>query len=148
MGLQRAELVVPAATEYLELVGDFVSFMARRAGFADEEVARIRLAADEAAANVVLHVTARGVEEAFRVVCEEAADALTIRVQDAGEPFDLGAVPIPNLDAPLEKRNVGGLGIYLIRRVMDSVEIRPTAGGKELVLVKQRPGAAGETHGG
>jgi anti-sigma regulatory factor (Ser/Thr protein kinase) len=53
--------------------------------------------------------------------------------------FDLAKVAQPEVDAPLEKRQIGGLGVYLMRRVMDQVELRPAPSGKELVLVKRRP---------
>lgn len=131
-----AELVVPAQADYLELIGQFVSFAAHRTGFSDQEVARIRLAVDEACANVVLHGTEAGGGPGFVVVCEEHESDLTIRVRDSGPMFDLEAVPVPDLNAPVERRQVGGLGIFIMREVMDQVEVQPREGGKEVVLVK------------
>ncbi len=147
MSCRCSELIVPADTAYLDLVGQFVGYVAVRLGFAVQDVARIRLAVDEACANVVLHAAAEQPFETFRVVCEEAADALVIRIQDDGPPFDLATVDEPNLDAPLEKRRIGGLGVYLMRRVMDSVELRPLGQGKEIVLCKARPGMEGAGDG-
>ncbi|NUP98866.1 MAG: ATP-binding protein [Armatimonadetes bacterium] len=137
MATTALELVVPADPAYLELVGQVVTFVAMRMGFADRDAARIRLAVDEACANVVSHATPDGAP--YRVVCEEQGERLVVRVQDAGPVFDLEAFANPNLDVPLEKRQVGGLGLYLMRRVMDSVELMARDDGKELVLSKVLP---------
>jgi anti-sigma regulatory factor (Ser/Thr protein kinase) len=131
-----ARLAVPADHAYLVLVGQFVLFMARRAGFAEADAARLRLAVDEACVNAIEHGGLSRAGQPLEVVCEAAASGLTVRVADCGSPFALADVSDPELDAPLEKRRIGGLGLYLMRRVMDHVEIRPRAEGKELVLTK------------
>ncbi len=131
-----SELVVPTDAAYLELVGQYVAFVAGRMGFDERDLARIRLAVDEACANVIEHSAACAAMASFRVVCEEADGALVVRVQDTGPLFDLSGVREPSLEAPIEKQQVGGLGLYLMRRVMDSVELRPCSDGKELVLTK------------
>ena len=143
MNTATCELAVPADAAYLELVGQFVSFVAQRHGFTEREMARLRLATDEACANVVEHSTAESDVTCFTVVCEVDDQNLVVRIRDNGPLFDLEGVREPNLDAPLEKRAVGGLGIYLIRRLMDQVELRPLPSGKELVMTKALP-TAGE----
>lgn len=147
MSAKVSELVVPTEAVYLELIGQYVCFVALQMGFPEREVARIRLAVDEACANVVLHAAAEGGFDSFRVVCEQSDGSLTVRVQDAGPPFDLDQMSDPQLDVPLEQRRAGGLGIYLMRRVMDSVELRPRPDGKEIVLVKVLPGLEGASDG-
>ncbi|MCC7494753.1 MAG: ATP-binding protein [Fimbriimonadaceae bacterium] len=142
-----SELVVPTEAAYLELIGDFVGFVARRVGFPPSEVARIRLAVDEAAANVVLHAVETAQFETFRVICEEEGTCLRVRVRDEAPPFDWESVAEPNLEAPVEQRKVGGLGLYLMRRVMDRVELRPVGAGKEIVLSKELPDREGAVDG-
>jgi len=52
-------------------------------------------------------------------------DRLSVTMQDFDvDPFDLTTAPPPDTDAPLEDRSVGGLGIFLTRKVMDHVEYR------------------------
>jgi anti-sigma regulatory factor (Ser/Thr protein kinase) len=132
-----ARLAVPADLAYLALVGEFVLFMARRAGFAETDAARLRLAVDEACANAIEHGGLSRAGQPLEVVCEASVDALTVRVADCGSAFTIAEAADPEVDAPLEKRRIGGLGLYLMRRVMDHVEFRPNAGGKELVLTKR-----------
>lgn len=137
--MEEFSLKLPASAAYLELVGQFVTFMAHQVGFAARDAARIRLAVDEACANVLAHSCAEGQVDHFHVVCQADGALLTVRVQDSGPPFDLGAVPEPDIHAPLEKRKIGGLGLYFMRQIMDSVELLPLAGGKEIVLTKRVP---------
>ena len=138
MTAKVSRLLVPAEAAYLELVGQFVGFVAARVGFDARDSARIRLAVDEACANVVMHTRTQEMSGSFVVICEEDAEQLTIRIQDAGEAFDLTEVADPDLEVPIEKRKVGGLGIFLMRRVMDQVECRALEQGKEMILVKRR----------
>ena len=59
------------------------------------------------------------------------------RVVDDGPPFDPTAHPAPDLDVPLELRQEGGLGIFLVRQIMSSVEYQ-RVGSKNIVTVKKR----------
>ncbi len=130
-------LSIPSDPAYLELVGQYVTFCAHRVGFAARDAARIRLAVDEACANVLAHAQPDDPDGSFVVICEPTAVELTVRVQDHGPPFELEAVPEPDVAAPLEKRQIGGLGVYFMRQIMDTVEVRAIPGGKELVLTKR-----------
>ncbi len=94
-----------------------------------------------------MHTDTQAKVGSFAVLCEEDVDQLTIRIQDAGEAFDLAEVAEPDLDGPLEQRKVGGLGIFLMRRVMDQVECHALERGKEMVLVKKRGAVEEAGHG-
>lgn len=130
-----AELLVPADPAYLDLVGQFISGMARRCGFTERVVARVRLAIDEACANALLHGRLAA-EDRLRISCWLSDRGMSVAVEDRGPVFDLESLPQPELGAPLEKRRIGGLGVYLMRRVMDSVVVEPRECGKAVVLAK------------
>jgi anti-sigma regulatory factor (Ser/Thr protein kinase) len=51
-------------------------------------------------------------------------DVLRAEVSDDGRPFDPFEVPPPNIDAPIEERRIGGLGVYLVREMMDTLEYK------------------------
>jgi serine/threonine-protein kinase RsbW len=98
------------------------------------------LAVDEAATNIILHGY-QGQEGIIEIEVEQEGDALVVRLRDEAVPFDPTSVPLPDLTVPLEQRAPGGLGIYLIRQVMDEVAYRITSqGGNELTLVKRGVG--------
>jgi serine/threonine-protein kinase RsbW len=60
--------------------------------------------------------------------------ALTATVSDDGRPFDPLSQPSPDIHAPLEDRTIGGLGIHLIRSMMDAVEYRRADGRNHLTF--------------
>ena len=70
----------------------------------------------------------------FRCISDE--NSLTIEIVDDGRPFDpLTDAPKPDVNAELEDRNIGGLGIHLVRKMMDDVRYRREEGKNHLTLV-------------
>jgi len=64
-----------------------------------------------------------------------------VTIKDEGKPFDLSSVPPPDLDTDLDKRRIGGLGIYLMRKLMDDVSYSFDAQkGNTLVMRKTLTG--------
>jgi anti-sigma regulatory factor (Ser/Thr protein kinase) len=61
-----------------------------------------------------------------------------VQIEDAAPPFDPLSLPEPDLTVDLEERQVGGLGIFLIRQVMDEIVYRHENGKNILVLVKRK----------
>ena len=131
------EIRVPTRTEFLEIVRDFVSKVAGKAGITRDVVDDIELAVDEACSNVMLHAHRLDSKKEVRVEVHVAGEKLTIELLDEGPHFDPTQVSAPDMNEYIQKHRVGGLGIYLIRRLMDEVEYRrdPT-GRNRLRMVK------------
>jgi anti-sigma regulatory factor (Ser/Thr protein kinase) len=85
---------------------------------------KFNLALDEVVTNIVSHAASGGAcrEIAIRVVYRNGD--LTAVVRDDGQPFNPLLQPPPNIDAAIEERSIGGLGIHLLRTLMDSVDYR------------------------
>jgi anti-sigma regulatory factor (Ser/Thr protein kinase) len=82
----------------------------------------INLVLDEVITNIIDYGYDDQAEHEIRVTMAVEGDRLTIEVEDDARPFDpLKAAP-PDLDLPLEERPVGGLGIHIMRSLMDAVE--------------------------
>lgn len=62
---------------------------------------------------------------------------MTIILRDQGTPFEPAAVPVPDIHSSFEERQAGGLGIYLMNKLMDDVEYRFAVGSNELTLRKR-----------
>lgn len=136
------ELRIPTRTEYLELIRDFVSKVAGKAGMGRELADELELAVDEACANVMLHAHHLDSSKQIRVLVGLQGTKLMVRVTDEGERFDPTRVPQPDLEQHLSEHRVGGLGIYLIRRLMDEVQYALDAEGRnELCMVKYLSGS-------
>ena len=85
---------------------------------------RLTLALDEIVSNVIRHGFDDAAEHAIEVELDIANGVVTAAVQDDGTPFDPREAPAPELDAPLEERRAGGLGVHLVRSTMDEIDYR------------------------
>jgi serine/threonine-protein kinase RsbW len=114
-------ITVPATLESLARVSDFISDATARAGLDDHAAWQVQLAVDEAATNIIQHAYAASqpgnIELSWRVNGVEFA----VTLRDRGRRFNPADVPPPDITAPLEERQSGGLGIYLMSRLMDNV---------------------------
>jgi anti-sigma regulatory factor (Ser/Thr protein kinase) len=106
-------------------------------GLSEAERFPFELALEEVFMNIVMHGS-QGLTGVRAVVALEHVDqAFTLTVSDTGNPFDPLAAPPPDTDAAMEDRPIGGLGIYLIRTMMDAVEYRHEDGHNVLVMHKR-----------
>jgi serine/threonine-protein kinase RsbW len=128
----------PARFEYLDEIRDYVGLKARAARFADKDVYAIQLATDEAASNIIEHAYAGYSNADFELTCIFEHNRLIITLLDHGKSLDLSKVEKPDVKADLSKRKIGGLGIYLMRKLMDEVRYEVTSSGNLLTLIKRR----------
>jgi len=131
-------LHVPSSTENLALIRDFVSNIGTQAGLDDKEVARIALAVDEACANVIEH--AYGADNRREVKIRALVDEQTLEfdIIDTGHGFDPAQIEQPNVEELIRQRKSGGLGLRLIRSIMDDVQYQIVPGEKnELRMIKR-----------
>lgn len=109
---------------------------AQQAGFDEDTVPQITMAAREAAVNAVLHGNAYDANKKMTVAFETGPDSLTIRVSDQGPGMDPDTIPDPL--APENILRGSGRGIFLIRTFMDEVNFRQLNPGLEITLTKHR----------
>ncbi len=132
-------MTFPARFEFLDEIRELVAQIARAGGFNEKEIYSLQLAADEAASNIIEHAY-EGISNAtLDITCDMRGDTLTITMRDTGRPFNPSNVKQPNLKADLSERQIGGLGLYLMRKLMDEVryEASPTKGNL-LTMIKRR----------
>lgn len=85
----------------------------------------LNLALEELVTNIVSHGYAEAGPHRIEVRMALEADRVRVDVRDDGRPFDpFAQAPAPDLDAGLDERAVGGLGVHLIRTFMDEVRYR------------------------
>jgi len=129
----------PGRFDSLAAIGELVTRAAEAAGLDARSVEGVELAVDEACSNIIEHAyggEGRGdIEVTYRI----DGDGLTVLLRDYGSPFNPDGVPEPDLQAPLEDRDAGGLGLHFMRQLMDQVRFEFTAGsGNVLTMVKRR----------
>src|SRR3712207_1852715 len=119
--MAESVLTVEASLDALATISDFVVEQAHAAGMDEHAVWEVQLAVDEATTNVVQHGYAEASGE-IKVVVNVDGDEFEVCIYDRGKRFDPATVPEPDLVSPLEERRTGGLGLYLMRTLMDRVE--------------------------
>ena len=133
-------ITFPARFEFLDEIREFVAKVAHEGGFTEKEIYSLQLAADEAATNIIEHAY-DGVSDAdFDITCEMRGDTLVITMHDTGMPFDPSSVKQPNLKANLADREIGGLGVYLMRKLMDEVRYEANSRTGNLLTMTKRRG--------
>jgi anti-sigma regulatory factor (Ser/Thr protein kinase) len=96
------------------------------------------IALDEALTNVILHGY-RGRAGEVAIEIEGRGRDLVIRLRDDAPPYDPRRVSAPDCAAPLARRPLGGLGVFLMRECMDELtHRRMPSGGNELTMIKRR----------
>ena len=131
-------LRMKAILESVPLATNCVTKWAQAAGFDQQALYEIQLAVDEACANVVDHAYTSTEPGDMEICCSFNEQVLTILVRDWGKGFDPEGVSEPDVEAPLDERTLGGLGLFLVKQVMDQVQFTcdPTR-GNELQMSKR-----------
>ena len=134
---QSFKLQVPSSAANLAMIRDFVSRVGDQAGLTPEEIGQIELAVDEACANVIEHAYGNDSTKELTVRVALDDDALRISIVDTGKGFDPAQFEQKDLRRLVTERKTGGLGLRIIRTVMDQVRYEIEPGTKnELQMVK------------
>jgi serine/threonine-protein kinase RsbW len=133
----KSSLRMTAKLENLVEIRHFVQKTAAASGVDPDVIPDVLLAVDEAVTNVLVHGY-QGQMGMIEIELRRKGDSLVVCLRDQAIPFDPTTVPPPDLTLPLEQRPFGGMGIYLMRQLMDEMTHRITRqGGNELTLVKK-----------
>jgi serine/threonine-protein kinase RsbW len=115
-------LHIESRTERLIAVRDFVSAAAREFGFPDEEISKIALAVDEACTNVIKHAYEFDPTKHLTVTVKGNDGAFEVSIRDTGKQFNASSLHPPDMKEYLTHFRRGGLGVYLMKTLMDKIE--------------------------
>ena len=134
------ELEIPARAEFVALARLVVSALASAdSSLADERIDDLKLAVSEACTNAIEAHDAAGSRERVLVRCRTGDGGLEVYVEDRGHGFDPSQLPDhPPVTDPDRLKFERGLGIPLIRALVDEVEFSPTGEGTSVRLVMRR----------
>ena len=129
----------PARIESLEELMQSITDFAQAADFPGERIQEVALAMEEALTNIFSYAYAEDQNGEVEVHCRmEENSRLLIDIQDSGVPFDILAVPDPDIHSGISERKIGGLGILLIKKMMDEVKYRREGERNILTFVVNR----------
>lgn len=133
----KDHLVVGNDTKHLMVVRDFVTRLIRQSRLAREDENKVVLAVDEAVSNIIEHGYEEGAEGSIELEVEADDSQFKVVIRDTGRLFNPESIPDPNLKDHVQKGQKKGLGIFLMRQIMDEVRYKFKDGVKnELTLVK------------
>lgn len=125
---------------YLESLNDFREFLKKHCagipGVTDEVLYDMQLAVDEACTNIITHGYAGMDPGSIILDLEMDPDKLTISLTDFGHSFEPGNAPMPDVEAPIEERELGGFGLFFIQQSVDQMDYRVTEDGNTMILTK------------
>ncbi len=119
---KRLNLRIPSQTEKLILAREFVAGAAKGFGFKEDDVNNIALAVDEACTNIIKHAYKYAGDKAIDIVVSMNNPEFEILIEDQGKHFDPTDVPVPDMKEYMSHYKRGGLGMYLMKKLMDKVE--------------------------
>jgi len=139
--VKNLTLQIESRTERLIAVRDFVSDAARAFGFDDEDISKIALAVDEACTNVIKHAYKFDPTKTIQVVIHGGDRTFEVAIRDDGFQFNPTQLPPPDMKEYLTHFRKGGLGVHLMKSLMDKVEYSMAPGKiNEVRLIKYLPG--------
>ncbi|MCG5511451.1 ATP-binding protein [Ectothiorhodospira lacustris] len=110
-------------------------------GIEEKTIHFLNLALDELVTNIIHYAYPDGQTHSFSLELRRVDDRVEAELIDDGIPFNPLEAPEPDLDADLDSRRIGGLGIHFVRQTMDEVSYRFERGQNRLRLVKRCTGA-------
>ena len=133
----KDKLVVSNDTKHLIVVRDFIARLIHQSRLAKDDENKVILAVDEAVSNIIEHGYDEGAEGTIELEVEADEGQFKIVVRDTGRLFNPESIPDPDMKEHVRKGQKKGLGIFLMRQIMDEVRYKFKDGVKnELTLVK------------
>ena len=134
----RLALRINSEDGALERITAAVEDLGEREAWSPDLVFRINLVLEELGLNAIQYGS-KGKTPDIEIVMVSDQDQVTVTISDAGVPFDpLTDAPDPDVDASIEDRPIGGLGVYLVREMMDEAHYKREDGRNHLTLIKRR----------
>lgn len=120
-------------------LGEFVEQVAEQLGYNMTDSMNMNLALEEAVVNVMNYAYPEGTIGDILIEAATTETQLVFTIKDSGTPFDPTQVEDPDITLSIEDRPIGGLGIFLVKQLMDSVTYNYTDGFNILTLKKKLP---------
>ena len=116
MNFETIKMEIASNPQYVSVIRLTTSGIANKIGFCLEDIEDIKVAVSEACTNAIKH----SLDNKFSVEYTIFENGLTITIIDSGKGYDVDSIDVPNLEEPKES----GLGLFIIKSLMDEVDIK------------------------
>ena len=118
----KFNLKVSSSSENLEIIREFINRIAVKGGFDTEAIEQIELAVDEACTNVIKHAHQYNSKKTLELTVNLDINKIEIIISDKGKGFNISHIAKPDIEKSIHEAKAGGLGIHLMRTLMDEVK--------------------------
>lgn len=131
------KLVIKNDISEISKLATFVEELSEEFNLTPELNFNLNLVLEEAVSNVILYAYGKEVQKEITLLANMSNNNLIFVLTDSGKEFDPTKVPDADVTLSAEEREIGGLGIFLIRQIMDMVEYQRIDGKNVLTMRKQ-----------
>ena len=132
----KHSITIPCAKTNLQQVRNFIIEILKAEKLSDLEIHSMVLAVDEVCANIIIHSNNCSPEQSIEVTLETKKDRVEYEVIDNGLGFDIRQYPEPDLKEIIKTKRKGGVGLMLVKRIMDEIDFYTTQGKSVVKLTK------------
>lgn len=129
------ELVVPAINDNLDKVVDFVGAFLQETQFQNKQIIQVSIAVEEIFINIASYAYAPDVGSA-KIICRLEGSKAIIGFVDSGKPYNPLLSNDPDVTQSAEQRGVGGLGVFMVKNLMDNINYKYEDGKNILIIEK------------
>lgn len=97
---------------------------------------QVTLAVEEVCANLIIHSHGCNPEDVIQLEIKDSDKKLIFEISDQGEAFNILDYEVPDLKKVMVEKRKGGLGIILVKKIMDEIEFESTNGTNTCRLIK------------
>ena len=134
----KVSLKIKSGPDALAHINDAIESLSVQEEWPHDLFFTATLVLEELALNVVNHAYGSRLGE-FEVIIASEEESLTIEILDSGPAFNvLTDAPMPDVNAIIEERPVGGLGVYLVKTMMDELHYRREDDKNHIIAIKRR----------
>ena len=131
------ELTVGSSTNNLSAIREFTEKAAAESGFGKEDIGKIILAVDEACTNIIKHAYNYSEKGTITLNIKMQNSKFSISISDEGNSFNPELIPEPDIKEYHAQKRVGGLGMFLMKKLMDDVVYKTLPNQKnQVILIK------------
>jgi sigma-B regulation protein RsbU (phosphoserine phosphatase) len=135
---KEQHITLPNDVATVPRLAEFIDQVCEAAGIDMATTMQINLAVEEAVVNVMNYAYPPGTMGTVEVSADTSDDKLTLVIEDNGTPFDPTAKDDADTTLGAEERPIGGLGIHLVRQLMDSISYKRSDDGRNILTIAKK----------
>ena len=139
---QSASITISNRRAEIEKVAEFIETFGATHGLSPEIIFKVNLALDEVVTNIIAYAYDDEADHQIAISVALDGQAMSIRVEDEGLAFNPLDAPVPNLKLGIDERPIGGLGVHIVRSVMDALEYH-REGRRNIFIMRKNAAGVG-----